>query len=141
MDAHALSTAIRWVHVVAMAVALGGSVLLAMAARSTPPTVALAYERAFWIAAGILAMTGVGNAAAFGLGLPGPASAWGATFTVKLVGVLVLVLLSLPRSVVAAQLAHAGATDDLLPVLRYLYAATALWLIITLALAVWMSHG
>ncbi len=34
MDVHALSVAVRWLHVAWMAIALGGAVLLAVAARS-----------------------------------------------------------------------------------------------------------
>lgn len=145
-DPHVLSVGIRWLHVVAMAVALGGSVLLALTIRSarSPEQLdaVIGYERAFWIAAGVLAMTGIGNAAAFGVGLPGPESSWGSTFTLKLVGVLVLVLISLPRTIVVSQLARrTDARGASSAVLGNLYGVTALWLVATLALAVWIAHA
>jgi uncharacterized membrane protein len=144
MDAHALSVVVRWLHVLAMAVALGGSALIALAIRSSrsdATELLVAYERAFWIAAGVLAMTGVGNAASFGIELPAPASAWGATFTLKLVSVVGLALFSLPRSIVVARLENGAHADASRALLANLYRGTALWLVLTLALAVWLSHG
>src|SRR5947208_684620 len=69
---------------------------------------AITYERIFWGALGVLVMTGVSNMAAFGVGLPLPASNWGQKLTLKLSLVLVLVLLSLVRTMVVSQLSAQG---------------------------------
>lgn len=103
---------------------------------------ATVYERAFWAAAGILVMTGVGNAAAFGISLASPASAWGAAFMTKLALVLVLLALSVPRTVAVVQL---GSVPDAPRTraggLATLYGATTLVLLAILAVAVWLAHG
>ena len=147
MDAPSFSVAIRWLHVAAMAVAFGGAVLVTAVVASRPRPaldialqVARTYEGAFWAAAGILVMTGIGNAAAFGRDLPSAESAWGAAFVAKLVGVGVLVVLSVPRTLVVVQLGGgdgraAGA------VLGRLYIATAAVLVAILGIAVWLAHG
>ena len=147
MDPHALSLAIRWLHVAAMAVALGGAVLVAAIARMRPrpaPDVVLGiaatYERAFWTAAGVLVMTGVGNAAAFGSDLPFPISAWGSAFVAKLLGVAVLIALSVPRTLVVVWLG-ADARPIAGAILERLYIATAGILVAILAVAVWLAHG
>ena len=102
--------------------------------------IAATYERAFWAAAGILVMTGVGNAAAFGPDLPSPGSAWGSAFVAKLLGVAALILLSVPRTLAVVQLG-AGAREIAGATLQRLYIATAVVLVAILALAVWLAHG
>src|SRR5438445_13331037 len=111
LDPHVLHVAIRWLHVAAMATAFGGAVtVLALATRpagdsaGTVLSVALRYEWIFWGAAGVLAMTGIGNLAAFGADLSGPSTPWGATLVVKLGSVLALVFFSLPRTLAVAHL-------------------------------------
>src|SRR5438034_10462910 len=106
MDPHVLHVAIRWLHVAAMATAFGGAVtVLALSTRpggdsaGTVLSVALRYEWLFWAAAGVLAMTGIGNLAAFGAGLLGPSTNWGTTLVLKLGSVLALGVPSLPRTV------------------------------------------
>jgi hypothetical protein len=146
LDPHALSVAIRWLHVAAMALAFGGAVLLAIAARSPRRIdglleIASSYERTFWLAAGVLVMTGVGNAAAFGVQLPAPDTRWGVTFLVKLLGVGGLMLLSAPRTVAVAHLAVEALDAHAASVLARLYGATAILLIAILAAAVWLAHG
>jgi hypothetical protein len=149
LDAHVLHVAIRWVHVAAMATAFGGAVtVLALAARpgSDAPravvTVAIRYEWLFWAAAGVLAMTGIGNLAAFGAGLSGPASPWGTTLMLKLGSVLALVVLSLPRTLAVAGMSEASAIGaGVVPTLRNLYGATTGAFAIILALAIWLAHG
>src|SRR5256712_14112397 len=106
LDAHALHLAIRWVHVAAMATAFGGALtVFALSARTRNAAldaalveVALRYEFMFWLAAGVLAMTGIGNLAAFGTGLPQSRTDWGMTFVLKLGVVLGLIVLSLART-------------------------------------------
>ena len=150
LDPHVLHVAIRWVHVAAMATAFGGAIsVLALATRPGADSagavvaVAIRYEWIFWAAAGVLAMTGIGNLAAFGAALLGPSTDWGATFMSKLALVLVLVVLSLPRTLAVARIgaspegdAHASVTA-----LRNLYGATTGAFAVILALAVWLAHG
>lgn len=140
LDHHTLAIAVRWLHVAAMALALGGALLLTWLAFREPAervvAVALRYEQAFWLAAGLLVMTGVGNLGAFGVGLPQPGTSWGTTFTAKLVLVAVIVIASVPRTLAVA-LAGVPPTG----VLRSLYAGTALGLGATAGLAVTLAHG
>jgi hypothetical protein len=92
-----------------MAIALGGALLVAVIVftrhdRAGALTAALAYERLFWAAAGVLVMTGVGNLGAFGRALPEPRTEWGSALTVKLVAVAVLLVISLPRTLAVLRL-------------------------------------
>ncbi|OLC52084.1 MAG: hypothetical protein AUH85_17780 [Chloroflexi bacterium 13_1_40CM_4_68_4] len=135
-----------------MAVALGGATLvfalaLGGAGRDVPRRTlleaALSYERTFWAGVGLLAMTGVGNLATFGAGLAPPESAWGATFLVKLSGVIAVAALSVPRTLAVAQLVAREIPLDrsrLRTTLRVLYGTTAGALAGILALAVWLAH-
>jgi hypothetical protein len=149
LDSHVLHVAIRWVHVAAMATAFGGAVtVLALAVRPGSDatravvTVAIRYEWLFWAAAGVLAMTGIGNLAAFGAGLSGPSSPWGTTLMLKLGSVLALVVLSLPRTLAVAGMSGSTATAaGVIPILRNLYGATTGAFAIILALAIWLAHG
>src|SRR5256885_16400691 len=101
-----------------MATAFGGAVtVLALATRpaadaaSAGVSVALRYEWLFWAAAGVLAMTGIGNLAAFGAALLGPATNWGATLLLKLGSVLALIVLSLPRTLAVSQIGRASCRE------------------------------
>jgi hypothetical protein len=147
MDPHALSVAVRWLHVVAMAVAFGGAVLVVLIARirdiAPGPVlaVAMSYERAFWAAAGVLVMTGIGNAAAFGAGLPAPSTGWGTAFTVKLGCIAVLVLLSAPRTVALVQLGSMPNAANVSARLTWLYGLTVAVLVVILAIAIGLAHG
>lgn len=131
---------VRSLHVAAMAVALGGAVLVALLpADGSLGRVAARYELAFWTAAGVLVMTGVGNLAAFGQGLPPPSSDWGTALVAKLGAVALLMLVSLPRALAVAGLeapAHAAAAR-----IRAMYAGTAALLAAVTALAVWLAHA
>ena len=143
MDHQTLALAIRWLHVVAMSLALGGALFMAWLSWRLPAVrvldIAVRYEQLFWAAAGVLVMTGVGNLGAFGLALPAPGTAWGATFTTKLLLVTVLVVLSLPRSLAIARLA---ATTVVPPgTLRLLYSVTAGVFGAIVALAELLAHG
>lgn len=88
-----LHLAIRTVHVLAMALLVGGAAGLWAAARRTPDdlhALATGYEWLFWAALGVLVLTGVGNLGA--LGAPGPATRWGQVLLAKLALVTAFVL-------------------------------------------------
>jgi putative copper export protein len=150
LDPHVLHVAIRWLHVAAMATAFGGAItVLALSTRpgvdsaGAVVTVALRYEWLFWAAAGVLAMTGIGNLAAFGAGLLGPATNWGATLLLKLGSVLALVVLSLPRTLAVARISALSvpSASSSITTIRNLYGATTGAFAVILALAVWLAHG
>lgn len=147
LDPTVVHVAIRWLHVAAMAVAFGGSVLvLAVSIRPTAGSatvvqVAATYEWAFWAAVGVLAMTGIGNLGAFGISLPAPATDWGATFELKLIVVLALVLISLPRTLALAMVARTTPAERGLRAVRRLYGGTSGAFVAILALAVTLAHG
>lgn len=133
-----------------MATALGGAVtVFALSARPGVDTasalvgVAVRYEWLFWGAAGVLAMTGIGNLAAFGAGLADPSTPWGTTLVLKLGSVLALVVLSLPRTLAVARMSGPTGTmvSDVLVRLRNLYGATTGAFAAILALAIWLAHG
>lgn len=149
LDPNVLHVAIRWLHVAAMATAFGGAVMVL--APSTRPgvdsaravvAVAVRYEWLFWAAAGVLAMTGIGNLAAFGAALLGPATNWGMTLGLKLGSVLALVILSLPRTLAVARMsASVAMAPGMVIAVRNLYAATTAAFAVILALAIWLAHG
>ena len=71
-------------------------------------------------------MTGIGNLAAFGAALLGPSTEWGATLALKLGLVLLLVVLSLPRTLAVARISVSleRTRPRSITALRNLYAAT-----------------
>ena len=155
MDASSIAFWVRVVHVLAASAVLGGALLLTLAAlgaatakSGVPGTVeplATQYEWLFWLAAGLLVVTGVGNLAAFGVGLPPADSRWGIRLTAKLWGVVYLLLLSLVRTALVVQVAYAA--PGRAPIARggwlwpVLYGATALGAAALLILAVGLAHG
>jgi hypothetical protein len=150
LDPHVLHVAIRWLHVAAMATAFGGATtVLALSTRPGVGSagavvgVAIRYEWMFWVAAGVLAMTGIGNLAAFGAALLGPATDWGATLLLKLGSVLALIVLSLPRTLAVSRISvTTGAiASGSITTLRNLYGATAAAFAVILAFAIWLAHG
>ena len=147
LDPNVLHVAIRWLHVAAMATALGGAItVLALSTRPSADSanavlsVAIRYEWMFWAAAGVLAMTGIGNLAAFGAALLGPGTDWGATLLLKLGSVLALIFLSLPRTLAIARM-NALLGGGSITALRNLYAMTTTAFAAILGLAVWLAHG
>lgn len=151
MDPHALSLGVRAIHVAAMAVLIGGGVLIwtVLAApgstesdskRQQVMDIAASYEWLAWLAIGLLIMTGIGNLGAFGLALPAPQSAWGERLILKLVLVLILVVSSLLRTFLIAML-HASPSAGGLAILRRIYAGTAGLATGVLVLAVALAHG
>jgi len=147
LDPNVVHVAIRWLHVAAMAVAFGGSVLvLAVSMRRTAESatvvqVAATYEWAFWAAVGVLAMTGIGNLGAFGISLPAPGTDWGRTFELKLMVVLALVLISVPRTLALGMLATTTSAERSVRTMRRLYGGTSGAFALILALAVTLAHG
>ncbi len=137
---------VRGVHVLAVAVALGGALLTWLSLRTdADPTLATVYEWLCWGALGVVAMTGVGNLGALAPAVPGPDTSWGLTLVVKLVAVVGFLALSVART---GAVVRARADRDDSPAvassgagLRALYAATAGYLVVLLALAEVLAHG
>jgi putative copper export protein len=140
---------IRFVHVGAASFLFGGAalifvfVLLNRGDRASNSNASLmrlltAYEWAFWLCAALLAITGIGNLAAFHSALPGPETDWGGTLLIKLSVVLVLLVLSGVRS---SCLVLARRTPDLRqPALEGLYGATAVFVVAIAGLAISLAH-
>jgi hypothetical protein len=129
-----------------MAAILGGALLVWWmgvrrhgADARTVVAVAERYEWIFWAAIGVQVMTGVGNLGAFGDALPPSESAWGTKLIVKLVAVLALAILSVPRTMAVVALAgDKTPRADLLPAL---YGGTTAIVVGIAGLAVWLAHG
>ena len=143
---HALSLFVRWAHVAGMAAILGGALLVWWLGlrrnRASPGVVvevAERYEWIFWVAIGLQVMTGVGNLGAFGEALPPSASGWGMKLIVKLVAVLALAVLSLPRSL--AVVAMSGQKTPRPGLLSAFYGGTTALVVGIAGLAVWLAHG
>ena len=145
--------AVRLAHVLAMATLFGGALLCWWLLRragslevdsSSSLDVAATYEWLFWAGGGLAGLTGVGNLGALAPAVPGPSTAWGTAFSVKLVGVLVLFLGSLVRTLGVVGLAgrdRSVPTETAHARLRSAYAATALLLLTIVTLAEVMAHG
>lgn len=151
VDLHLL---IRYLHIVAMALMLGGALLLWRLSVSAPATDgdaqqrlmlfgARRYEFLFWLALGVIVMTGVGNLGALGAALPGPQSTWGTKFIAKVGFVLVFILFSLMRTLWVARLGAAtpGAFPTHSAAFQYAYGGTTLFVLAILFLAVSLAHG
>ena len=155
LDPNALGLLIRWIHVGSMAVLLGGAVLLwALCEQRGVPqpaqhhrlvlAVAGTYEWVFWIAMGLVVITGVGNIGAFGRGLPGAQTTWGTILTVKLGIVLLLVVFSLVRTLLIRGLSTAGKEGSSTRpriVVRGSYAGTLLLVAAVLTMGLVLAHG
>jgi hypothetical protein len=151
IDPHTLSFLIRSLHVAAMAILLGGALLLWASAsglgHSEPGAsigVAVSYEGLAWLALGLLVMTGIGNLAALGPALPPPQTSWGQRFLLKLALVALLIVGSLLRTLLVVRLAAEpanarGASGWAL--LRAAYAGTAGLAALVLLVAVALAHG
>lgn len=143
---------VRWLHVLGMALILGGAVLTwghlrffvgtVHASREQGLGSLWAYEWLFWGSIGVLVMTGVGNLGALAPRLPAPDTRWGMTLSIKLLAVLGFLLLSIVRLIVL----HAyGRTSN--PAtgaqqrLRQGYGLTALYAGGLLVLAEVLAHG
>ena len=141
---------IRWLHVASMAGLFGGAILIVFLSFQISDRrpgellhVAQAYEWIFWLAIGLLVMTGVGNLGAFGAAVPEPETDWGMKLVIKLAAVGVLALLSLVRTllVVGIGATTVAETTSQRSILRWAYASTVLLAAGIVALAVWLAHG
>lgn len=139
---------VRWLHVLGMALALGGALfawllLGTQTSQATALAVASAYERLFWGAMGLLVMTGVGNLGTLAPAIPG--GEWSATLSGKLLLVVLVVFGSLVRSLLVVETrrnsATTTATTDGDGTLRYSYAATVVLLASVLVFAEVLAHG
>lgn len=138
--------AIRVVHVLGMALLVGGAAFAWGYYRRLPDhpqsdnqqAVAAGYEWLFWGAMGVMVMTGVGNLGALAPGLPGPETAWGTTFTVKVIAVLGLLVGSVVRTLAVTHPADAGLNPQWC---QRAYGVTALALVGILILAEVLAHG
>jgi hypothetical protein len=154
MSHETLSLLVRWLHVTSMAVAFGGALLLTFVAvrpgdagLSDPGHWLLGlahhYERLFWLALGVLVMTGIGNLGAFGAALPAPSSAWGGRLGIKLAAVLALFILSVLRTFLVIRVSASGENGAFRAarLVPGLYGGTALGLALVALLAIALAHG
>ncbi|WP_420182004.1 CopD family protein [Haloarcula sp. KBTZ06] len=138
---------IRTLHVLAMAVLVGGTTLLWYSYRSgaiASLAPARQFEWLFWAGVGVLVFTGVGNLGA--LGPPGPGTDWGRTLLAKLTVVVALVVGSVVRTLLLVQASDREATSGDLPptlqrTLSQAYGATAAVLLGIVVLAEVLAHG
>lgn len=149
--AETLHLAIRLVHLLAVTLFLGGSMLLwlgfhrATAANETAVVLATAesYEWLFWGAVGLVVATGVGNLGALAPGIPGPATDWGGTLAMKLPVVVLFLVGSVVRTVLVDSIDRVPVSHNA-AIRRRLarsYGVTALYLVGVVALAEVLAHG
>jgi len=110
---------VRTVHVLGMALLLGGSAAVWYALRTGRSVPLTTFEWVFWTTFGAMLVTGVGNLGA--LGPPAPDTRWGAVLDVKLLAVLAFTLGSGLRTLVVVRLPPASTAQ---PALRRLYGST-----------------
>jgi putative copper export protein len=147
---------VRVIHVASVSYLLGGALLIIILFllhrhilhldRRALLDVAGVYELGFWLAVGLLVMTGVGNLGAIGEALPPSGTEWSRILLVKLALVLTFLALSAVRSMSlallnlrpqpAADRAAIAAIDSL----GMLYGATGILLVAALMLAVTLAH-
>jgi putative copper export protein len=138
---------IRTLHVLAMAVLVGGTTVLWYSYRTdviASLVPARQFEWLFWGGVGVLVFTGVGNLGA--LGPPGPETDWGRTLLVKLAIVIALVVGSVVRTLLLVQATDREATSGDLPpplqrTLSRAYGVTAAVLLGIVVLAEVLAHG
>ena len=154
VDVPSLSYLVRWLHVAAMAGLFGGALLIvALSLQSSGQggedrhsvllTVAQTYEWLFWLAIGLLVMTGVGNLGAFGSDVPEPETTWGGKLVIKLAAVGAFALLSLIRTLLVIILGAAtgGETRGQRTILRWAYTSSLVMAAVIVAIAVSLAHG
>lgn len=147
MPFHTTHLVVRLVHLLAMAIALGGAALLWPALARGPSRLATdgarvaaaaGYERLFWAAVGVLVTTGVGNLGAFGGQLP--RGGWGAVFALKLLAVVAGLPASAGRTLLVVRYREAGGPLLARP-LAVAYGVTTVWLAGVVTLAEVLAHG
>jgi uncharacterized membrane protein len=156
------AVAVRTLHLLAVTLLLGGAGLTWLQLRrvatassasavsaASSPTLALAesYEWLFWLAVGVVALTGVGNLGAMAPAIP-TEGGWATTLLVKLGLLLVLLVSSVWRTLVVVRVRRSvgdGSSASLsarsLGVLHWSYAGTTLVLVTLLALAEVLAYG
>jgi uncharacterized membrane protein len=159
-----LTLPLRTLHVLGAGVLIGAAATLWYAFRPVAEgevvtghsiRLARAYEWTFWAIIAVLIVSGIGNVAAYGRGIPGPASEWGLVLAVKLIGVVGLLVLSVVRSLLVDRATSQGAAgvessdrgseadrDAILAHrLRGIYALTGLYVAGIVVLAEVLAHG
>ena len=137
-----LHVLVRLVHVVGMAVLLGGAgfVWYHLLEHDRPAVSLLVrFEALFWATMGAMVVTGIGNLGS--LGPPGPGTRWGSILTVKLAVALAFVLGSVVRTLAVGRLRERVDRSNVTPTIRRTYAATAWTLLAIVALAEVLAHG
>lgn len=140
---------IRTLHVLGMALLLGGATVAWLVLRedtTDPLAVAVRYEWLFWVTLGVVVLTGVGNLGA--VGAPGPATRWGQTFLAKLLLVGGFLLGSLVRTLALVRMDRAGVVGEnvgggsaVRGWTRRAYAATGWTLVAIVVLGEVLAHG
>jgi hypothetical protein len=144
--------AVRYVHVVSVALLAGGATIVASCCLTprvsrSPDAALLAaplYEWLFWSLIAVIVATGVSNLGLKGDGLMGSMTSWGKALTVKLGAVLVLLALSLVRSdfvIRCTGTAYACVTARARTVLGALYGVTVVLLLGALWMGLGLAHG
>ena len=154
LDVPSFSYLIRWTHVAAMAGLFGGAILvfgLSLQARfqngrehdGVLLAVAQTYEWVFWLAIGLLVMTGVGNLGSIGAAVPVRETTWGGKLVIKLVGVGAFTLLSLARTLLVVMLGVATEreTNAQRAMLGWAYVISVALAAAIVAVAVSLAHG
>jgi hypothetical protein len=143
--------AVRYVHLAAGAVLIGGAALLSIVvAIDTSPlsnhaiaAAAVAYEWLFWVVAAVSVATGISNLGLKGDGLLPADTQWGAALSVKLSAALGLLAIAMLRTEAVVCLAMLG--DDIANGvqrrLAWLYGATVAALLAILWLGLGLAHG
>ena len=153
-DAAHIALIIRFVHVISAGILIGGSTLVWVVAWKFPKkdatslrsfiTTAEQYEWIFWSTLGLLVMTGVGNLGSFGTHVPEHATRWGNTLSLKFIGAIFLLSISLVRTLLISQV-MAAKNRQLTPtgvgILRQFYAGTTILITLLILLALSLAHG
>jgi hypothetical protein len=145
------AVAVRALHLLAVAGLVGGAGLTWLqfrrVAEAGDGTAALSlaetYEWLFWVAVGLVALTGVGNLGAMAPAVP-TEGAWTTTLVVKLGLLLLFLVASVWRTLVVVGTRgddDSSASSRALGVLQWSYAGTTAVLVTLLALAEVLAHG
>ena len=144
--------AVRYLHLASVTVLAGGASIVCVlctsfrAARESaaPIAAAVVYEWAFWLSIGVTVATGVSNLGLKGEGLLSSYTGWGTALSVKLVGVLFLLALSVVRSdfvIRCSAASHTGGFGRGRVVLSALYGLTVAMLLGALWIGLGLAHG
>lgn len=145
------AVAVRALHVLAVAGLVGGAGLTWLQFRGVrdaddwPAALSLAerYEWLFWLAVGLVALTGVGNLGAMAPAVPTEGE-WATTLVVKLGLLLLFLVASVWRTLVVVSVrGHGGrrpASTRVVGLLQWSYAGTTVLLGTLLALAEVLAH-